>query len=127
PVGSLREGELVLVRPGARIPVDGLVREGHSSVNESMITGQSSPVQKRTGDRAIAAAVNGAGSLRVEVTGTGDRTVLAGIMRLVQQAQHPRSRAQALADRPPYWLTVIAIGAGAIPLVGWLAAGAEVA
>jgi P-type Cu2+ transporter len=126
PVGSLRDGELVLVRPGARIPVDGLVREGHSSVDESMITGESRPVEKRAGDRVIAATVNGAGSLRVEVTGTGERTVLAGIMRLVHEAQQSRSRAQALADRAAYWLTVIALGAGAVTLVGWLAAGAQV-
>jgi Cu2+-exporting ATPase len=84
-------------------------------------------VEKNAGDRVIAATVNEAGSLRVEVAGTGDRTMLAGIMRLVEQAQQSRSRAQALADRAAYWLTVVALGAGAVTLVGWLAAGADAA
>jgi Cu2+-exporting ATPase len=127
PVTQLREGDLVLIRPGARIPADGLVREGHSSVNESMITGESRPVHKDPGDPVIAGTVNQTGSLRVEVTGTGQRTTLAGIMRLVEQAQRSRSRAQALADRAAFWLTIIALGAGAATLVGWLAAGAEAA
>jgi Cu2+-exporting ATPase len=127
PVSALRDGELVLVRPGARIPADGTVREGHTSVNESMITGESRPVEKHIGDRMIAGTVNEAGSLRVEVTGTGERTMLAGIMRLVEQAQQSRSRAQALADRAAYWLTLIALGAGAVTIVAWLGVGADVA
>ena len=127
PVATLQTGDLVLVRPGARIPVDGAVVEGHSRVNESMITGESRPVEKNPGDRVIAGTVNEAGSLRAQVTGTGDQTMLAGIMRLVDQAQQSRSRAQALADRAAFWLTVVAIGAGALTLVGWLAAGADAA
>jgi Cu2+-exporting ATPase len=125
PVTELREGDLVLVRPGARVPADGVVQNGHSTVNESMITGESRPVEKDSGDRVIAATVNEAGSLRVEVTGVGERTVLAGIMRLVDEAQQSRSRAQALADRAAYWLTIAALGAGAVTLIGWLAAGAD--
>jgi P-type Cu2+ transporter len=124
-IATLVEGDLVLIRPGARIPVDGVVREGHSSVNESMITGESRPVEKNPEDRVIAATVNQSGSLRVEVTGTGERTTLAGIMRLVDQAQQSRSRAQALADRAAFWLTVVALSASVVTLVGWLAAGAE--
>jgi Cu2+-exporting ATPase len=127
PVSSLRAGDLVLVRPGARIPVDGAVREGQSRVNESMITGESRPVEKKPGDRVIAGTVNETGSLRVEVTGTGEQTMLAGIMRLVEQAQRSRSRAQDLADRAAYWLTMAALGAGAITFLGWLAAGADAA
>jgi Cu2+-exporting ATPase len=127
PVSALRDGDVVLVRPGARLPVDGVVREGHSRVNESMITGESRPVEKNAGDRVIAGTVNEAGSLRVEVAGTGDRTMLAGIMRLVEQAQQSRSRAQALADRAAYWLTVVALVAGAVTLIGWLAVGADAA
>ena len=127
PLSSLRDGDLVLVRPGASVPADGEVRTGHSSVNESMITGESRPVDKNPGDRVIAGTVNQTGSLRVAVTGTGDRTTLAGIMRLVEQAQSSRSRAQALADRAAFWLTIIALGAGILTLVAWLAAGAEVA
>jgi Cu2+-exporting ATPase len=125
PLSTLQDGDLVLVRPGASVPADGEVREGHSNVNESMITGESRPVEKHVGDRVIAGTVNEAGSLRVAVTGTGERTTLAGIMRLVDQAQSSRSRAQALADRAAFWLTLIALGAGAATLVAWLAAGAE--
>jgi Cu2+-exporting ATPase len=127
PVAALQPGDLVLVRPGARIPVDGVAVEGHSRVNESMITGESRPVEKNSGDKVIAGTVNEAGSLRVQVTGTGEQTMLAGIMRLVEQAQQSRSRAQVVADRAAFWLTVAALGAGAITLVGWLAAGAEMA
>jgi Cu2+-exporting ATPase len=121
PVNALRTGDLVLVRPGAGIPADGTVADGASEVNESMITGESRPVKKAQGERVIAGTVNGAGSLRVEVTGTGDQTALAGIMRLVEQAQTSRSRAQALADRAAFWLTVAAIVAGIVTFVAWLA------
>ncbi len=127
PIADLREGDLVLIRPGAKIPADGVVREGKSDVNESMITGESVPVQKTEGAKVIAGTVNGAGSLRVEVTGTGDRTALAGIMRLVEQAQTSRSRAQALADRAAFFLTIVAIVSGAITLVVWLTVGAPAA
>ena len=127
PLAHLQEDDLVLVRPGARVPADGTVREGESSLDESMITGESRPVPKQVGDHVIAGTVNEAGSLRVAVTGTGERTALAGIMRLVAQAQGSRSRAQALADRAAFWLTIVALGAGVVTLVTWLAAGAEVA
>jgi Cu2+-exporting ATPase len=120
PIGQLKNGDVVLVRPGASIPADGVVRDGASAVNESMITGESRPVDKREGEKVIAGTVNGAGSLRVEVTGTGDRTALAGIMRLVEQAQSSRSRAQALADRAAFALTLIALGAGVVTLIAWL-------
>jgi len=120
PIGDLRLGDILLVRPGASVPADGAVRDGASSVNESMITGESRPVDKRPGDKVIAGTVNGTGSLRIEVTGVGDRTALAGIMRLVEQAQSSRSRAQALADRAAFALTVIALGAGILTLVIWL-------
>ncbi len=112
PIAELRDGDLVLVRPGARVPADGEVRSGESEVDESLLTGESRPVPKRAGERVSAGTVNGAGSLRVEVTGTGERTALAGIMRLVERAQASRSRAQALADRAALLLTVVAVGAG---------------
>jgi P-type Cu2+ transporter len=89
-------------------------------VNESMITGESRPVKKRPGDKVIAGTVNGAGSLRVRVTGVGEQTALAGIMRLVEQAQKSRSRAQALADRAAFWLTLVAIVAGALTFIVWI-------
>ena len=120
PLADLRPADLILVRPGARIPADGAVRSGESTVNESMITGESSPVAKRQGDTVIAGTVNGSGGLHVEVTGTGEHTTLASIMRLVEQAQSSRSRAQALADRAAFLLTLVAIGAGATTLITWL-------
>ena len=124
-VSALRDGDLILIRPGQRVPADGIVREGASDVNEAMITGESRPLKKHTGDKVIAGTVNGAGALRVAVTGTGEQTALAGIMRLVQQAQTSRSRAQALADRAAFWLTVVALGVGIVTLLIWLAARAN--
>ncbi|HET9222374.1 MAG TPA: heavy metal translocating P-type ATPase [Roseiflexaceae bacterium] len=119
PVGELREGDIVLVRPGASIAADGEIAEGESAIDESMITGESRPVHKRPGDEVIAGTVNGNGSLRIHVTRVGERTALAGIMRLVAEAQSSRSRAQALADRAAYWLTLVAIGVAAITLAAW--------
>jgi Cu2+-exporting ATPase len=124
PIEALRDGDLVLVRPGESVPADGEVRDGRSDVNEAMVTGESRPVEKQQGAHVIAGTVNGRGSLRIEVTGTGERTALAGIMRLVAQAQSSRSRAQALADRAAFALTLIAIATGVVTLGAWLAAGA---
>lgn len=124
-VSDLRVGDVVLIRPGASIPADGIVRDGAGDVNESMITGESRPVRKGPGAKTIAGTVNGSSSLRVEVTGTGERTALAGIMRLVAQAQSSRSRAQALADRAAFLLTVVAIGAAGATLIGWYLAGRD--
>jgi Cu2+-exporting ATPase len=123
-VADLREDDVILIRPGSSIPADGVVLDGTTAVNEAMITGESRPVEKKPSDKVIAGTVNGAGSLRVKVTGTGERTALAGIMRLVAQAQSSRSRAQALADRAAFFLTVVAIVSAVITLVGWLLAGA---
>ncbi|HEX9068790.1 MAG TPA: HAD-IC family P-type ATPase, partial [Ktedonobacterales bacterium] len=119
PVSALREGDLVLVRPGSQVPADGEVAEGESELNESMVTGESRPLSKRAGDEVIAGTVNGSGSLRVRVTRTGESTTLAGIMRLVAEAQSSKSRAQALADRAAYYLTLVAIGVAVITLIGW--------
>ncbi|HEV8124202.1 MAG TPA: HAD-IC family P-type ATPase, partial [Gemmatimonadales bacterium] len=119
-IADLKAGDVVLVRPGQAVPVDGVVRSGSSSVNESMITGESSPVEKEPGGKVIAGTVNGEGSVRVEVTGTGDHTALARIMRMVEQAQNSRSQAQALADRAAAMLTYVALGSGVITLIVWL-------
>lgn len=127
PLTQLVDGDLVLVRPGANVPADGIVREGTSTLDESMITGESRPVDKDVGATVIAGTVNGAGSLRVEVTGTGERTMLSGIMRLVEQAQSSRSRVQALADRAARWLTYIALAAGALTFAAWMLVGADAA
>ena len=125
PVSDLRDGDMVLIRPGASIPADGAVREGASDVNESMITGESRPVRKEPGAKVIAGTINGPGSLRIEVTGTGEQTALAGIMRLVAQAQSSRSRAQALADRAAFLLTIVAITAATVTWVAWSIAGRD--
>jgi len=118
-VSELEKGDLVLVRPGESIPVDGVVQKGKSDLNESMVTGESRPVKKTEGDEVIAGTINGEGSLRVEVTGTGDDTKLSGIMRLVADAQQSKSRAQHLADRAAQLLTGVAIVSGVITFIAW--------
>ena len=124
PISALREDDVVLVRPGQSIPADGVVRDGESAVNEAALTGESRPIEKKPGEKVIAGTVNGSGSLRVTVTGVGERTALAGIMRLVEQAQRSKSKAQALADRAAFWLTWVALGSGVLTLVAWLSLGA---
>ncbi|MBK8021414.1 MAG: copper-translocating P-type ATPase [Chloroflexi bacterium] len=119
-VSRLKAGDRVLIRPGAGVPADGLVVEGESPVNEAMITGESRPVEKKAGDTVIGGTVNGSGSLRVELQQVGEQTALAGIMRLVEEAQKSQSRAQTLAQRAAFYLTLIAIAAGLLTLVGWL-------
>ncbi|MGE5803017.1 MAG: copper-translocating P-type ATPase [Gemmatimonadota bacterium] len=126
PTTALRKSDIVLVRPGERAPADGAVRSGESSVNESMITGESRPVKKRAGDAVIAGTINGEGSLRVEVTGTGEDTKLSKIMRLVAEAQRSKSRAQVLADRAAQMLTGVAIAAALLTMVVWQLLGAPV-
>ena len=126
PVSELREGDIVLVRPGESVPADGLVQKGTSDLNEAMITGESRPVKKQEGDEVIAATINGGGSLRIQVTGTGEKTKLSGIMRLVADAQRSKSRAQHLADRAARTLTGVAIVAGAVTLVVWQFLGASI-
>jgi len=122
-VSELKKGDLVLVRPGESIPVDGVLQKGKSDLDESMITGESRPVKKVEGDEVVAGTINGEGSLRIEVTGTGDETKLSGIMRLVAEAQTSKSRAQNLADRAAQLLTGVAITAGVITLIAWQFAG----
>ncbi|MEO5816370.1 MAG: heavy metal translocating P-type ATPase [Gemmatimonadaceae bacterium] len=119
PLAELHDGDLILIRPGASIPADGVVREGKSSVNESMITGESRLIEKAPEATVIAGTVNAEGSLRVEVTKTGDGTALAGIMRLVEQAQQSRSRAQVLADRAAFHLTFVALGSAVLTAIVW--------
>src|SRR3989344_2751315 len=125
-VSLLKVGDVVLVRPGAKVPADGEVVDGSSSVNESMITGESELVLKNSGNQVIAGTVNGNGSLKVKVTKIGEKTALAGIMRLVRDAQASRSRAQILADQAAFYLTIIAIVSSTLTLVVWLIAGKEV-
>jgi len=119
PVDALRPGDLVLVRPGARVPTDGVVLDGRSQVDESMITGESRPVDKAPGAPTIGGTVNGSGSLRVRVSQTGEKTMLAGIMQLVAEAQSSRTRVQALADRAAFWLTIVAVVTALVAFFGW--------
>ncbi|CAN5720109.1 heavy metal translocating P-type ATPase [soil metagenome] len=126
PVSELRDGDVILVRPGESVAADGVVRSGSSDVDEAMITGESRPVKKKEGDAVIAGTITGGGSLRVEVTRTGDETTLSGIMRLVSDAQKSKSRAQHLADRAARWLTIVALVSGALTLVVWQLVGAPI-
>ncbi len=119
---KLHSGDMVLVRPGASVPADGEVQEGESDVNESMITGESKPVTKQPGEKVIAGTINGDGSLRVKVTATGDETALAGIMRLVEQAQQSKSNTQILADKAAGWLFYVALGVAVITAAAWIIA-----
>jgi len=125
PIAALHVGDMMLIRPGASVPADGLIQSGKSLVNEAMITGESRPVEKGEDDTVIAGTVNGAGSLRVEVTRVGVETSLARIMRLVEHAQESRSRAQALADRAAFTLTIVAVAAGVLTWVAWAVVGAD--
>jgi Cu2+-exporting ATPase len=119
PTAELRMDDVVLIRPGARVPADGEVVDGSADVDESLVTGESRPVPKQPGDAVIAGTVAAGGSLRVRVMAVGEATTLSGIMRLVEAAQASASRAQALADRAAAVLFYVALAAGAITLVGW--------
>lgn len=125
-LSELRENNIVLVKPGTKIPADGTIIDGDSDVNESMMTGESKPVSKKEGDMVIAGAINGDGALKVRVANIGEKTFLAGVMRLVAEAQASKSRLQILSDRAAFYLTIVAVGGGIITLIAWLLAGAEV-
>jgi P-type Cu2+ transporter len=118
-VSDLMEDNLVLVRPGASIPADGEVVDGESTVNEAMVTGESKPIHKHPGEKIIGGSINGDGSLRVRVTAIGEQTALAGIMRLVEQAQQSKSTTQVLADKAAGWLFYVALGAALITGIAW--------
>jgi P-type Cu2+ transporter len=120
---DLAVGDVVLVRPGGRVPADGVVAEGTADVDESMISGESAPVTKEPGDRVVAGTVAAGGSLRVRVDAVGEDTALSGIMRLVAQAQASNSRAQALADRAAALLFYVALVAGVVTLGAWTLLG----
>lgn len=120
---QLAVGDLVLVRPGARVPADGVVAEGEAEVDESMVTGESKPVPKGLGDRVVAGTVATDSSIRVKVGAVGEDTALAGIQRLVAQAQQSQSRAQVLADRAAALLFYVAVSAAVITVIAWVSAG----
>ena len=119
-ISTLKVGDKVLVRPGSSIPADGVVIKGLSNVNESMLTGESRPLNKKVKSHVVAGTINGSGSLTVKVVKVGDDTVLAGIMRLVADAQSSKSKTQVLADRAAFYLTFIALATAVLTVVGWL-------
>jgi Cu2+-exporting ATPase len=122
-IADLKPGDRVLVKPGERVPIDGVITKGRSSFNESMLTGESRPVEKAEGQEAVGGAVNGEGAVVLVVRKTGDQTYLSQVIALVKQAQETRSRTQDLADRAALWLTYIALSVGGATLVAWLGFG----
>ena len=126
PISALQPGDRVLVRPGAKVPVDGKIIEGASGFNEAMLTGESRPASKTVGATAIGGAINGANAVTIEVTATGNTTYLAQVIDLVKKAQATRSRTQDIANRAASWLTYIALAVGFGTLfVWWLVLGAS--
>jgi Cu2+-exporting ATPase len=119
PLQELQKGDRLLVKPGEKIPADGIVIDGKSSVNESLMTGESKPVSKSKEDEVIGGSVNGEGSLTIEVKKTGEDSFLSQVIKLVKEAQESKSRTQDLANRAAFWLTFIALGAGALTFFGW--------
>ncbi|MGA9146003.1 MAG: heavy metal translocating P-type ATPase [Candidatus Nanopelagicales bacterium] len=126
PTDQVAVGDLVAIRPGGKIPVDGTVESGESDVDESMVTGESVPVHKSVGSLVIGATVNTTGILRIRATKVGADTALAQIVKLVQEAQNSKAPGQRLADRAAFWLVLVALIGGAVTFTGWLVAGADV-
>jgi Cu2+-exporting ATPase len=125
PVTALHAGDKVLVKPGEKVPVDGEILEGTTSLDESMLTGESKPVEKHEGDEVIGGAINGEAAITVEVRKTGEDTYLSQVVEMVRQAQASRSRSQDLANRAAFWLTIIAVTVGVVTLAVWLLIGKE--
>ncbi|MDV6245392.1 heavy metal translocating P-type ATPase [Rhodococcus opacus] len=126
PTAEVTAGDLLLIRPGAKIPVDGTVEDGHSEVDESMVTGESLPVTKTPGSQVIGASINTTGTLRVRATKVGSDTVLAQIVALVQQAQNSKAPGQRLADRAAFWLVLVALIGGIGTFLVWVLVGESV-
>ena len=123
PVSALRPGEHVLVKPDEKIPIDGTVTDGRSSVNQALLTGESQPVDEGPGGKVMGGSINGVGAVTVAVSKSGEETYLAQVVELVKRAQGSRSRTQDLANRAAMWLTVVALSAGSLTLEAWLALG----
>jgi len=120
PVDELKQGDSLLIKPGEKIPADGFVIKGESSVNEAMLTGESKPVNKTKDDEVIGGSVNDKGSLTIEISKTGDDSFLSQVMNLVKEAQQSKSRTQDLANRAAFWLTIVAITAGLVTFGAWI-------
>jgi Cu2+-exporting ATPase len=119
-VEELRQGDQLLIKPGEKIPADGVVVKGSSSINEAMLTGESRPVKKTDGDEVIGGSVNEKGSITIEISRTGDDSFLSQVMHLVEEAQQSKSRTQNFANRAAFWLTIVAITAGLITFAAWI-------
>jgi P-type Cu2+ transporter len=123
-ISELKKGDLVVLKPGSKTPADGKIIEGRSELNESIITGESKPISKTVGNEVIAGSINGDGSLKVEVTKIGEGTFLAGVMRLVAEAQSSKSKLQMLSDKAAFYLTIVAVIAGILTFISWLSVDA---
>jgi Cu2+-exporting ATPase len=126
-VSELKKKDIILIKPGEKIPADGVIIEGESNLNESMLTGESKPVSKKKGDSVIGGAINGNGSLKVKVEGTGEDTYLSKVITMVKEAQGRKSKTQKLADRAAFWLTIVALTVGFGTLAVWLILGKDFA
>lgn len=124
---TLKAGDVILIKPGEKIAADGEITEGQSYLNESMLTGESKPVEKTKNDQVIAGSVNGEGSLKVKVAHSNQESYLSQVIRLVQNAQDAKSKTQLLADKAARWLTILALASGAITFIVWLALGKDIA
>ncbi|MCB0722752.1 MAG: copper-translocating P-type ATPase [Ignavibacteriae bacterium] len=122
-LSDIKVGDLIRIKPGEKIPADGTVVDGETYVNESMLTGESKPVQKKKDDKVIGGSINGNGSITVKVEHTGEESYLSKVITLVQDAQKAKSKTQKLADKAAAWLTYVALGAGIITIIAWLVAG----
>ena len=120
PLSEVTKGDILVIKPGEKVPSDGMIVGGHSYVDESMLTGESRPVEKADGDKLIGGSINGDGVLELEVQGTGEESYLAKVIDLVRTAQEAKSRTQGLADRAAFWLTIVAITVGVATLLAWL-------
>jgi Cu2+-exporting ATPase len=125
PTHTLKKGDKCLVKPGEKIPGDGVILSGMTSLNESMLTGESKPISKQAGDRVIGGAINGEGSITIEIQKTGENSFVFGVIKLVRDAQMSKSATQGLADRAAMWLTIIALGGGALTFSLWLLATSQ--
>ncbi len=126
-LSEISKGDHVLVKPGEKIPSDGIIMKGNSYVNEAMLTGESKPVEKKKGDKVIGGAINGDGSLEIMVEGTGEDSYLSKVINLVREAQEAKSKTQRLADKAAFWLTIIALTAGFTTLFTWTYFGQDFA
>ena len=118
-INQLKKEDIILIKPGEKIPADGIIVKGSSSINQSMLTGESKPVEKTKGDKVIGGSINNDGSLEVEVQGTGEDSYLSKVIDLVKSAQESKSKTQNLADKAAFWLTIVALTAGFTTLIVW--------